>query len=341
MSEPNFEQVIRLANQLSQLDRLRLFHHLSELPDSGIHSGGLEKPPFELQVEEAVKKKGGGDSDDFTLAYTAPDVTPAWVMVLLKGKMIFQILYYPESFRESRLKLQSWQEAMPQENIKSEIREILSQAGMQRTEEEIVEALKASQREVYEAETYRISKELAVRLPDMAGLLVTAATKIIEISVRNTFAEQTGQVEKKTKLEDMEKMLEPFWKQIKERQLGVTTGGAHNVKHVWTDEHRACLESNYERLKPIWKEAKRIAVAAQKSKESTRSQRWQEEVKGTYPDLPGDLVERLSAPRSDEAKPADIALTHAARLCIPVILSLRSLRDELKELILDSPCGIY
>lgn len=260
MSDADLEQVLRLANQLSQPDRLRLFHHLSKLADN-------RKPSLEIQIEEAIKKQGGEDNDNFVLVYNAPNTNPAWVGVLLKGKTIFQILYYPENFRESRLKLRSWQHAPVTEDVKTQVREILGQAGAEVADDLIVNAALESQREIYEAETYRISKELALRLPDMVGLLVTAATRIIEISVRNTFAEQTGQVEKKTKLEDMEKMLEPFWKQIKERQLGVTHGGARHrkSKFVWDAERALTLYNTVEALPrhgadklPMWEYAREV-----------------------------------------------------------------------------------
>jgi len=112
---------------------------------------------------------------------------------------------------------------------------------------------------------------------------------------------------------------------------GVTQGGARNIKHLWTDKERSCLANHFERLKPIWAEAKRISKEARKSKESTGRRQWREEILRAYPELPKDLIERLSVPRSDEAKPIDIAITHAARLCISATYSPRRLKDEIKE----------
>jgi hypothetical protein len=109
-----------------------------------------------------------------------------------------------------------------------------------------------------------------------------------------------------------------------------TRGGAHNIKHVWTDDQRACLASKYEELQPIWIEAKRIAKAAQKSKERTRKQEWRKEVLRAYPDLPIDLLESFSTPRGG-TKPSDLAVIHASRACgITAELSPRHLREEIK-----------
>lgn len=329
MQEPNLEQVKRLAEQLSPEERKDLFQHLAAIPDSGIHSGSLTDPPYEIWLN-AKQQEDFGSTDRFVIFSSPPGMNPTGVAVTLKGKTVFQVFYYPENLRGGGLKIRSWQDAPPADELKSEIRGELAKAGIERTEEEIIEACKKATRQIYEAVNEGITNQVSARLPDMTGLLVDATLKIIEINMENSFARHAGKQGKK--LEEIEKILEPYWQHIKEKQLGVTAGGARNVKHVWTEEQRDCLASNYERLQPIWAEAKRIAVAARKSKETTRSRRWQEEVKGAYPDLPDEFIERLSAPRSADAKPSDIALAHAASLCIPVSYSLRRLRDELKKL---------
>jgi hypothetical protein len=111
----------------------------------------------------------------------------------------------------------------------------------------------------------------------------------------------------------------------------VGRGGARNVKHVWTDKERACLAAKYAELQPIWIEAKRIARHAQESPEAKRQQEWRKEVLAVYDDLPIDLLERFVALRADDAKPSDIAVIHAGRLCLPpnVTLSVIRLRKEL------------
>lgn len=111
----------------------------------------------------------------------------------------------------------------------------------------------------------------------------------------------------------------------------ITRGGARNVKHLWTDEERAQLAAKYEEFQPVWIEAKRIARAAQKSRERTRKQEWRAEVLRAYPNLPHDLLERYSNPKADDAKPADLAVIHAKRECgITEEYSPRHLRDQIK-----------
>jgi hypothetical protein len=136
-----------------------------------------------------------------------------------------------------------------------------------------------------------------------------------------------------TEKEIKEAIFNPAWERLKPLiSLPFTShGGARNVKHVWTDEERRCLVNNYEQLQPIWLDAKRIAKDAQKSRVKMRNQAWRNEILRAYPELPEDLIERFATPRSEDAKPSNIALIHSARLCVPgVELSTVRLRKEIK-----------
>ncbi len=260
MTEFNLEQIKKIAEKLSAEDRLKLFHYLSDLPDSGIESGDLSQPPLTLQG--AVESNEEVDnSDNFALLSTETTVA-----VFLKGKLIFQVFYYPENFRESNLKVRSWQTAPPSERIMSGIRGALAELGIERTEEEITETAKQGMLKYYEAEIFRISNEISERLPHMTWLLIDATINIITIAMRNLFAEQTGQLEKKVKLVDMEKKLEPYWRHIKEH-LGVTHGGARprRSKFVWDAEKALKFYQTVEALPhygadkiPMWEYARDI-----------------------------------------------------------------------------------
>jgi hypothetical protein len=135
--------------------------------------------------------------------------------LMLKGRTIFDVFYYPENLRQSRMEIRSWKDAPPSEATKIEIGSMLKLFDSQRelTEEEIITLLKQAQAQVYEVENYRISHELSARLPHMTALLFDAGIKIMELSLRNAFAEQTGR-QKKT-LDTMVEALEPYWKHIK------------------------------------------------------------------------------------------------------------------------------
>jgi hypothetical protein len=91
------------------------------------------------------------------------------------------------------------------------------------------------------------------------------------------------------------------------------------------------LAYTFQRVYPIWREAKKIYREAQKSTDKERRERWRETILATYEKQlkkHSDLIGRLTDPPevTDEIKeklskkggtsaPSDIALEHAARLC--------------------------
>jgi hypothetical protein len=107
--------------------------------------------------------------------------------------------------------------------------------------------------------------------------------------------------------------------------------GGSKPKHQWTDTELACLTQQYRELQIVWVDAKRIARDAQKARSPKRNKEWRAEVLRAYPALPGDLLDRFAHLRSDDAKPSDIALIHAAKECgIKEQYTTRELREKMR-----------
>ena len=87
------------------------------------------------------------------------------------------------------------------------------------------------------------------------------------------------------------------------------SGGARNAKHSWSDADRSSLAEQHERLKLVWKDAKKIY------KQNRNRAGWAKMVKAAYSDLPDELIMKLSSMNPYESSPANIALEHAAILC--------------------------
>ncbi len=233
------------------------------------------------------------------------------------------------------MEIPSWKDAPPSDKTKDEIRRAISLVSKGKgtpTDDEIIAACKRSTLQVFEAHTIGLSVGISQLLPKLILILFEGGIKVVELGKQNYFADQTGQ--RKRTLEEMVKELEPFWKAIKEI-LNVTPGGRQNLRHKWSPTDHICLDVNYERLKPIWQEAKKAARVALKSKEPTRRKRWKEEVSAIYAEeaLPDDLIERLAP--SQDTPPADLALEHAGRLCLPDVIppySLKVLKEKLRDL---------
>lgn len=326
MKDFDLERVKELASKLSPEDRLALWQYLADLPDSGVQTGSFDKP--ETTISGAKMGDAPVDPDLPIMVSTDNSAT-----LFLRGREIFQVIFRPENFRKSRMEIRSWKDAPPSEKMKEEIRRAISLTSKGKatiTDEQIIEAAKRPAREMFEVLTDRTAREFSARLKHMVWLLYDGGMKIVELGISIDFSRRTGQRTKT--LEEITKQLEPLWRYIKSH-LNLTPGGRQNVKHVWSPTDHICLDVHYERLKPIWQEAKKTARAALKSKEATRRKRWKEEVAAIYQEeaLPDDLI-ALLAPSEDTA-PADLALTHAGRLCVPdVTYSLKVLKEKLRYL---------
>lgn len=322
MNKPDLEQVQNLADALSVQDRLLLWKHIADLPDSTLHNLDISKPTLSLDGSEPESETTTGEK------YVLVAIDNC-AMVWQKNRLVFQVAFYPKNYYTSQLEIPSWKDAEPTEKVKEQVRGIFKLYGKPQLDESaLVAACKESSAKLYEARTERMTKEILARLPHMAAMLFDGGTRVIELTVENDIA-SFGGGRKKT-LDEMLTQLAPLWERIKSH-FNLKPGGRQNVKHAWTILDHTCLAVHYNRLKPIWREAKKTARDALNSKEATRRKNWKAQVVAAYTDesLPIDLVEQLAP--TINAQPADLALLHASRICIPVSLSLKTLKEKLKK----------
>ena len=324
MEKSALGRVQNLAEKLSPEERKVLVDYLANLPDSGIATT-VDPPEPLLSPEDRAKVQERANSEEVVVVSSQ-----TYAAIFHRGHPLFQVFFFADGFRRSRLESHSWRNAPPSENAVRQVREILALHNQpQLSDDEIIQAAKAASAQIFDAETVRLILEFSARLPHMAWLLYEAGMKIVEIGFRNDFAGKTGQ--RKKPLREIVKELEPFWKKIK-AHLNLGPGGRQNVKHQWSARDHACLAVQYERLKPIWWGAKKAAKQAQEARELSRRKTWKEQVAAAYKDaeLPDDLIAQLAP--DINAQPADLALTHAARLCVPVSYSTKVLKQKLGKL---------
>lgn len=322
MKKSDLAQVQKLAAALSPEDRLLLWNYLSDLPDSGINNLDISKPTQTLDGSEPEVETETGER------YVLVTIDN-YAMVWQKKRLVFQVTFHPQNYYTSQLEIHSWNDAALTEEAKNQIREIFRLYGKPEPDEAaILAACKESSTQVCEARTKRMTNEILARLPHMAAMLFDGGTRVVELAVDNDIAEKLGG--RKKTLDEIGTQLEPLWNRIK-AHFNLTPGGRQNVKHQWSLVDHTCLALNYDRLKPIWREAKKTAKDALNSNEATRRKNWKAQVTAAYSDedLPIDLVEQL-APMIN-AQPANLALLHASRLCIPVSLSIKTLKEKLRQ----------
>jgi hypothetical protein len=220
----SLEHVKELAEHLSPQERLQLFNHLAELPDSRIDEVEVYSPPDEIQERYAEALKESESRDSFSALYDERNV-----IVLLKGQPIFELLFYPENLDEAYPKVLYQQYTPLPEATVNQARAYYAERGEEIPEEEFIKVGERVLMEYVKAEAFRISHELSVRLPEMTSLFIDAAIKIIQIDIRNSSREGGNPT-----LSEIEKIFEPHWQMIKKEHLGVSQGGARSRKSKFT-----------------------------------------------------------------------------------------------------------
>lgn len=335
MSEINLEQVKKLAEQLTPEDRLQVFQHLAELPDSLIKP--LPRPKEMPSLSEEEQKK----IQQLNLSWECRKEDDQ-VVFYLEGIEVFRASFNAENYAavffeklksdEVFLRVSDEQRARYYEAV----REIVAKEDLTPSDDELREiepkALLLLGQKLLKDSLLHGANQIGNNLPRVVATILNKITHAGVLVGGNQLRDVLEIPEQKLSVTQIKDALfSRDWEYLKPI-LGVAPpGGARNVKHAWTDEDRVCLATKYEELQPIWIEAKRIAKDAQKSKERTRKKEWREEVLRAYPHLPTDLLERFSNPRADDAKPADIAVIHAKRECgITDKYSPRHLRDQIR-----------
>lgn len=329
MSESSLERIKELAQQLTSDDRKQLLNFLAALPDSGVASDTGDPPSPLLSTEDRKKVENSAGENRLVFIYNKK----THASVFMRGRVIFTLFFYPENFRQSRREMALWKDRPPREEDKEQIRRLLilmTGGKTEITEDQVLALYRLGLPGQTEDEGRLIANTVGRLLPTMAWLLVDGGMTIVGTGYQNMVAGLEGQP-KKT-LAEILPHLEPYWARIK-KMLNVTPGGRRHFKHTWGAADPFCLTHHHERLKPIWREAKRAAKQAQKSKEPNRRNRWKEAIAATYQaeDLPSDLVDLLELPQA--TSPSELALQHAARICIPdARYSTRVLKEKLLPL---------
>ncbi|HKG46373.1 MAG TPA: hypothetical protein VKB02_06595 [Pyrinomonadaceae bacterium] len=326
MKKPTLEQVIKLAAKLSPKDRQELFVFIAQRPDSAIKTSVEARLPLS---PEAKKQFDDAAKTDHMIVVVSDKGKV--VKVFQRGRLLFQVTFNPENFVRSRMEIHSWKDRLDTVVINAEVQralDLMDKTDMTKTELE--DHNRQLTLEVFEQHAISLAGDILRMLPTFARMLSETGVFIAEVGYGNRLVAQSGFP--KITLEGVIRALEPEWKQIKEF-LNVQTGGRINVRHIWSKVDHLCLHKNHERLKPIWTEAKKIARQARKSKETTRRQRWKEEVAKIYEheNLPDDLIDHAAPP--NELPPSDLALLHAARICVPQVsppYKLKTLRENLR-----------
>jgi hypothetical protein len=335
MSETDLKQVKNLIDDLSPVEQLQLLGHLLQLRVR------LNAQLNERQPDEAIDPTETiviGEESGPTALFRWFRDSDGSVVIHMGDNEVFRGMFQPFNYVEAAI--EKWQSEGRFQELKTKVRRELERKGRDEfarqnrpVDNEFAERTNSFADKWSLATIRRVTEEAAQRMNDNLGpAMGMVLRKVIEAGMfsganqlQALFDEPSGKL---TAAKIKQRVFKWDWERLKPI-LGISHGGAGERESLWTDSVCECISTNHERLKPIWREAKKVAKSAKASREPKRREAWAAAVLGTYPDLPPDLVDRLSAPRSEDAKPADIALLHAARQCY-VSSSTKTLRKQIR-----------
>jgi hypothetical protein len=249
------DDVVALVMQLSVEERLQLFDRMVKLTESDEQSRlshPYDEPTATVNAQPGISNyEVARNEGTFLVSYSSNAVS-----VLLDNRYIFQVFFYPENLRESRLQIRRRLLPEPSEEMKTETRKELLRYGIEVSDEESLirhyqlnePGLDGYSIGEVDVEAYRVSREISALLPDMTWILCSATIDVATFAIRDLFGEiMSGcpdlgveEMEKyaiRTKAGDVEKLFQPFLKRMK-AHVGVTQGGARQRKarFVWDVE---------------------------------------------------------------------------------------------------------
>lgn len=339
MKKSPLDRAKELAQRLSPEDLVRLFEALVELPDSPIkpipRPRIVSRPALSPNEQKAVK--------DIELRYEVRNEL-GQITYSFEGREVFRLSFNAENYaevffekfktKEAFLKLSDEQ----RERVFQAVQDILKGEGITLTKRRLrsieSQALHELGLKLLKESLLKTAQRMAISLPQVAAVIFPRVTQANLMAGANEFRETLGVPEQKFTEAEIRSIVQGTeWEHLK-LLMGINPplrGGAHNIKHEWTDKDRECLTKKYEELQPIWLDAKVIAKEAQTSKIKNRKDQWRQEVLRTYPNLPSDLLDGFSTLRGG-TRPSDNAVIHASRECgITSGISVRRLMGVMKE----------
>ena len=321
---PTIERVKELAQQLSPEERKLIALFLADLADSGFGIHGILKseltPKDKKELAEAKAKDG---------YYSV--FSPYGACVWRADLPLFEIQFHPENY--CYLRKEKTSKKPPDVKVAETLEELKAMYLLEGTtpppDTELTPIVAEILQNYHEQRIDRIANAISNLLRHIGFMTYSASERVAEFSVDNQLAIQAGHTKKK--VAELIENLKPLWQHLTEL-LDIGPGGNQGSKHDWTPKDVLCLNLQYDRLKPVWRDAQKTARQALKARTSRRAN-WRDVVKAAYKEenLPNDLIDQLN-PELDpklRTRPSHLALLHAARICLPA--SANYTPDTLEE----------
>jgi hypothetical protein len=339
MKKPPLERVKELVQKFSPEELARLFEVLVDLPDSPVK----QIPPPRLVSPPKLSPDEQNALKDIQLQYQVRN-EEGQIIYSFEGREVFRLSFNAENYAEVFFEKFKTKEAFlkisdeQRHRVFQAVQDILKEEGMTITKRQLrnieSQALHELGLKLLKESLLKTARRMANSLPQVAAVVFPKVTQATLLAGANEFRDTLGVPEQKFSEAQIRNIVQgKEWEHLK-LLMGITPpsrGGAHNVKHNWTDKDRECLIRKYEELQPMWLDAKVISREAETSRIKNRKTQWRQEVLRIYPNLPSDLLDGFSTLRGG-TRPSDNAIIHASRQCgITPGISVRRLMAVMKE----------
>jgi len=322
MEKTDLERVKDFASHLPQSERLKLFKHLADLPDSGIRYVPPQILPPQSSPPITEKDRGQLQQVNFTWEVRHEE---GRVIYSIDGHEIFTATFDAEAYvdvfyqkvktDQAFLQVSDEQKLRIVEGVREKVKE---ETGNILTDEEIEKILPDGMVKLCQQLTRNslldASKQIANNLPRIVAMVLHRVTHSGLLSGGNRLREIIDRPKEKLSPKQLKDILfAPDWEYLKP-MLGVAPRGGSDPKVDVTDEQCVQLSTAYPGLLSHWQKIE---------KNSKTEKHWREYAKIDEPDTPDDLLHRLDDKLPSQESvgedypniPSALALEHAAQRC--------------------------
>lgn len=245
MPDSNLTEVIKLAEQLSPENRLQLFQHLAELPDSGINS-------IPAAQSHRLPQKKLNDKEEkvqeLKFNYNC-QIQDGEVTYGLEGVEIFRVIFNAENcasvFYDKLKSNDSFLKLSPEQRTRvyAAVKEVLTEDGRSVTDEQIKhheeEALKLLALRLLKESIELSTKHISNNLPQVVVMIWQKIVHAMIFSGANTLRDILQVPEQKFSAKEIkEALFQPDWDRLKILS-GITHGGHRERKgFIWTKDKK-------------------------------------------------------------------------------------------------------
>lgn len=280
------ESVITQAETLSATERLTLWQHLAQLPDSGIESTSDVRSLISdhwMRLKTHSTSSPASEQEWAQIGFFGLQRKGNTVIAAIDGAEVLRLVFKPKIFAENLF--HTLPVKPPTEEFKQKVRSILKQSGTDRSDADIEAALDHSARQVQEvvieAKRNHVAARFTEKLPFIVGMILDNLIRAFAFEGSNMLFEQSGKGKKFSAEEMHEMVFRHDWAQLKP-MLAIRRGAPEGQRGFTQAERDIFIQ-----------QARGAAKALRDKKSSIKKIDLARKLFGRYANPPRELNRRL------------------------------------------------